>query len=197
MRTGRYVLEARAIGLRPVRIPVALARDATTAVTVTLADTVVVLAATTVRERAVSHAVAEFETRRRSGAGWYVTADDIARRRPAQLLQVLEGAPGLEVISSPSSPFGSPMVVARRALGQVGKMASGCPPAMYVDGTRLNDVRVMAQADAMPVDFGVRPDQVHGIEVYASLGTVPARFASLDAGCGVILIWTKRDVVGR
>jgi hypothetical protein len=41
----------------------------------------------------------------------------------------------------------------------------------------------------------VSPEEVAGVEVYTSAGTVPAQFKGLSQGamrCGAVVVWTKR-----
>jgi hypothetical protein len=33
---------------------------------------------------------------------------------------------------------------------------------------------------------------VAGVEVYTSLSGAPAQYRPLDAGCGIVLVWTRR-----
>jgi hypothetical protein len=55
-----------------------------------------------------------------------------------------------------------------------------CEPTWYVDG-----VEVRSFHENTPIN------DVYGIEVYRGAGEVPAEFAGSNAGCGVIVVWTK------
>ncbi|RMH14199.1 MAG: hypothetical protein D6701_11515, partial [Gemmatimonadetes bacterium] len=38
----------------------------------------------------------------------------------------------------------------------------------------------------------IRPEDIEAIEVYRGASEVPAEFGGSDAGCGAIVIWTRR-----
>ena len=68
-------------------------------------------------------------------------------------------------------------------LGATGGGNGYCAMQVYVD-----DVR-------MPVPFNLdmlpSPRLLSGIEVYAGSATLPAKYNTMDSGCGVVLVWTK------
>ena len=55
-----------------------------------------------------------------------------------------------------------------------------CEPTWYVDGVEVHSFH-----ENTPIN------DVYGIEVYRGAGEVPAEFAGSNAGCGVIVVWTK------
>jgi hypothetical protein len=55
---------------------------------------------------------------------------------------------------------------------------------MYVGGGRN-----IAPAS---VDGLVIPAEVEAVEVYDGPGSLPAEFGGSNAGCGVVVIWTRR-----
>ncbi len=60
-----------------------------------------------------------------------------------------------------------------------------CPPLVYVDGSLVGD------ASNYDLDT-IKVDWIAGIEVYNSQAFTPLEFNTVDAVCGVIVIWLKR-----
>lgn len=128
-----------------------------------------------------------------------ITAEEIAERNPADTWQMLTnvpsmrvtqfgaaGSPGIYAISTRETP-----VVQRKGGGGV---TMPCWYRVMVDGVLLQD--------PMP-DLGQllpKPGDVHGIEVFAGLATIPPQYAGpvIDGdgnqrskSCGLIAVWTK------
>ena len=55
-----------------------------------------------------------------------------------------------------------------------------CTPTWYIDGVEARSFH----ANTPIAD-------IYGIEVYRGAGEIPAEFAGSNAGCGVIVVWTK------
>jgi hypothetical protein len=64
----------------------------------------------------------------------------------------------------------------------------GCPPAVYLDRMLLNPGR----GERAVIDDWVLPGEVEAVEVYDSPASLPAEFGGSRAGCGVVVIWTRR-----
>ena len=112
-----------------------------------------------------------FAERRRSGAGRYLTAQDIARRQPFYASDIFRTVPGV-TMNGPITmrgPFGS------------------CTPALYIDGKHVP----ATPGGLMPhdIDDWMVPKEIKGIEIYYDL--VPPQFQKALSGCGSIVIWTK------
>lgn len=189
-RDGALEVEARAIGYRPVRIPVTATRGTPARVALTLTDNVVVLAATSVRAPRVAAALADFERRRRGAGGYFITSQAIEQRRPFSIADVLSLAPGVRtVLPDAQRPGASPRIIFTRSAGQAGVMQTNCEPVAYVDGVRLiaDPEQGLQLEQVIP-----RPQDVYGIEVYASIANAPPQYQPLNSSCGVILFWTNR-----
>lgn len=116
--------------------------------------------------------VTGFEQRRRSGWGRYVTRDDILRRMPAHIQYMLEGFPGLQIV-------GNGQVRIARNVG-LSCTASVFVDGMYLQAFDLNMIDVMS---------------VYGVEVYRGSSDTPPQFQPVGrAGCGAVVIWTRRGV---
>jgi hypothetical protein len=113
--------------------------------------------------------LAGFYARKGHGLGRYVTRDEIDRRHPANLSQMLSGT-------------GITMRCQRTACVPV-RMSSGrrCAISVFLDGIRVENYNI----DMIP------PEDVLGLEVYRQGADTPAEFSRYSADCGALVIWTK------
>jgi hypothetical protein len=109
-----------------------------------------------------------FEARRRSGVGFLVTRQDIRRRRPRYLTELLHRVPGGMV--TPTPPNGYTLLLRNQ-----------CRPGIWLDGVRLGG--------ANSIDQLLSPQDAEAVEVYHGF-ELPAEFG-VDA-CGGVLLWTRR-----
>jgi hypothetical protein len=173
---GTRTLEVRALGYYPMRIPVhVIAGVPPMPVEMSLVqavlDTIRVLAASPKARN-----LREFEERRRSGIGHYITASDIARQHvqvPSELFRMVPGV-RLDAISAGND---------KRILVR-GPLHDWCAPMIFIDGL----AKWSLTADEL--DTWMRPEEIAGIEVYPATG-LPAQFEQLSSECGIIVVWTK------
>jgi hypothetical protein len=199
---GRARVTSRAIGYRPGELSVPLDAGRNT-VPLTL-DAVRIPTLATVRvigDRQVLARHQEFETRRSlRQATASITAEDIAAHNPVDTWQMLTSIPSMRVLQYGEGVAGvfamstreQPLV--QRKGAATGGISGPCWYRVMVDGVML--------PDAMP-DLSVvlpLPSDVHGIEVFAGLATIPSQYVrSLPDGqgnlksnsCGLIAVWTK------
>ena len=177
---GTQTLEVRALGYMPERIPVSIVAGRDTAISVRLTtfkavmDTIRVVA-----QRVYWSDARGFESRRKRGLGKFFGEQEIARRRPRDVLDLLRGIPGLRV---DRSAFGT-RVVSTRGSGT-------CGPSLFIDGMML------APDLVRDLDMLVRIEEVMGVEVYVGGSGTPAQFASFG-GCGAIVVWTRAPLPRR
>lgn len=134
-----------------------------------------------------SPVLAGFRHRLDSGTGYYITRDDIDRRRPMYITDMLAEVPGVRLTSSGSG--------SRRTISMSRGTRQVCPVQVFMDGRLLTaPIRTRSGTEnaAASIDDFVSPLSVEGIEVYRGLSTVPAEFMTPDAQCGVVAIWTRR-----
>ncbi|MHB0962045.1 MAG: carboxypeptidase regulatory-like domain-containing protein [Gemmatimonadaceae bacterium] len=189
---GTRMLEARAVGYNPTRVAVDVVTGATP-VEVALATSKAVL--DTVRvivARAADRHNSGFEDRRRSGAGTYLTAQQIARRgafSTSDLFRMLRGMrvgydyDTLETDANPNALAEMNQLSDRRILMR-GITGNWCEPALWFDGSLIPELSVDA------LDGWVPPDRLAAIEIYSE-ATVPPQFQRSRSGCGAVLFWTK------
>lgn len=113
-----------------------------------------------------------FERRMSVGHGRFITRDDIVKRNPIRLIDMIRFLPGVRSDC-------------RGAICQIllNHDRSGCPPAIFVDEQRTS----MAVLDITP------PGDVEGVEVYRGAAETPPELNNDTARCGgAIAIWTRR-----
>jgi hypothetical protein len=116
-----------------------------------------------------------FMSRKRSGSGWYMEADEIKRRNALNFSDVLRSAPGIKI----SSYMGRQMIENSR------DPVRGCV-LVWIDGT------MWQQIDPGDIDDFVKPWELGAIEVYSAT-TTPAQYQSPGRGsCTTVLAWTAR-----
>jgi hypothetical protein len=121
-----------------------------------------------------------FVQRQRSGMGRYITADEIARRHPFYLSDVLRTVPGLTV----EYVNGQPEIVSTRGGGSL--TGENCVN-YFIDGMRFRSIGGDAN------DF-VNPSDAVGIEIYHP-PLIPGEFSGgAGESCLTIVVWTKQKI---
>jgi Carboxypeptidase regulatory-like domain/TonB-dependent Receptor Plug Domain len=122
-------------------------------------------------ERSLGPRFANFERRRRTGAGQYITRDEITRRQYSSLQDIARGMRGVNVECSGGSQ-GCQIRMVRAPMR--------CLPEYIIDDNVDNTF-----GPTMPVR------DIEGMEVYTGPADVPGEYAGRNAGCGVIVIWSR------
>lgn len=126
----------------------------------------------------------EFESRRRSGRGVFLTRSDIEERHPVVTTDLMRGMTSVAVQDSIID--GSqriPVVVSRRG----GKLTLRNGVSACVLRTVVDDVVMPA---GFPLDQ-ISARDIEGIEVYSGPSSIPAKFSNLGSWCGLVVIWTR------
>jgi hypothetical protein len=139
-----------------------------------------------VGSRRVTGRLDEFDARRAGGQTTRsITQDDIEKRNPPFLSQMLMNVPAIEVIDSAGKRY----PVSRRGKVPDPNMGPGsitlikCRLAIMVDGVMMPQ---STDLDEIP------PKEVYGVEVFAGAAMVPLQYGSSGSRwCGLIAIWTK------
>jgi hypothetical protein len=109
----------------------------------------------------------DFERRRKTRAGFFITRQRIEESHPVYVSDLLRMMPGASV---------GPSVYG----GDV-RLRGGCRPDLWIDGVRT--------VSTVSLDQLVTPLAVEAIEVYRG-AELPARFGT--SSCGAIIVWTRR-----
>ena len=180
---GTRVMEVRSVGYYPTRAAVDVVTSGPPVRTALATMKDVLDTVKVVASRLANQNMAEFNERRRSGDGRYLTAEDVRRRQPVVTSDLFKNMPGLRL---ERGELGDTQLVMR------GTFAETCAPNVYIDG------RYMQGLSADDVDGWVKPSEISGIEIYTG-PHVPPQFSPGLAGgsaaggesCGSIVIWTK------
>jgi hypothetical protein len=113
-----------------------------------------------------------YDRMQRHGFGTFITRDQIEKRHPVWVSDLLRTTPGLVVEPKPTG------------VGFDVRTTEGCRPEVFVDGVHY-------PLYFESVDDVVHPDEIEGIEVYAHAAEVPAEYHVPGSPCGVIAIWTR------
>ena len=108
--------------------------------------------------------------------------------RGASLLGSFVMAPGA---TNHREDDGAAVALTPETASQAAWTGNRCQVEIYVEGSRMYFPQDMATSDMLR--SLVRTTDVVGIEVYPSGATIPAEYASMDAACGVIAVWTGGD----
>jgi Carboxypeptidase regulatory-like domain len=173
--TGTRVLDVRAVAHVPMSLPVAVLDDAPP---VRVAMTTVQSMLDTIRVTATrggNRNLMDFTQRRRqSGAGKFVTGEEIAARRPTYTADLLRTIPGVYVERDRN---GDEILTMR------GNASGRCRASVFLNRQNLRDMTVN------DINSFVRPNELIGIEVYNGIGA-PAGFSEYN-GCGSIVFTTR------
>jgi len=112
----------------------------------------------------------DFERRRQRKLGAFVRWDDIKKAGYSTIGDALRMVRGVR-IQCDQSAFECYAVMSR---------TPNCHPNWYIDGIEVNSFQ-----ENTPIR------DIYGIEVYRGTGEIPAEFGGSEAGCGVIVVWTK------
>jgi hypothetical protein len=174
LASGSHRLEARAIGYVVGSWMIVLVEgDTVRDLRLALHQREYVLPAVEATADAVSpdRDLREFERRRASGRGVFITRDELEQERPATLADILRTVPGVTTTCERTAGCYIRMLRAPR----------GCRAEVFVDG--------------FPATLSTPPNTLAGdmvaVEVYRSLGETPTEFLRLNNSCGVVAIWTR------
>jgi hypothetical protein len=120
-----------------------------------------------------------FTKRKRASGGYFFTREDIDKRRPNNVTDLLKNLPMVTV----RSQRGGTLVRGRTGITSVYTPTGSCV-RVFVDGFEWRD---MGPGD---LDMFVNPDDVIGMEVYRA-GEAPNQFSVLGPGCAAIVLWTQ------
>ena len=134
-----------------------------------------------------------FEERRRTGAGFYLTADQIAKKRAQFTADIFQGLRGLRLGYASDTLLSDNMMLVdpdslktiHRQILMRGISGDLCAPSIFLNGMAVD------RLDADDLDSWATPKEIGAIEIYSE-ATVPAQFQRVGKACGAIIIWTKR-----
>jgi hypothetical protein len=114
----------------------------------------------------------EFEERRAHVMGHFITEEEIDKRNPINIADMLRTVLSVRIVER------GPV---RTALSM--RSFVPCPFQVFVDGLAFSESGDLTSAPS--------PKEIAGVEIYSGSATIPLQYKRHDTGCGVILIWTK------
>jgi hypothetical protein len=177
---GKHHVQVRALGYAPGDVDIEVSGD-TLPVHFSLERLAAVM--DTVRVVSTRHErhMREFENRRKTGIGHYLTDSAITEHRQK----------GLQMLLATEVPGFMTMQDALVTGGGVG--GRDCGVLFYLDGFILGQSltpRDQFQRDSINLG-AIRPEELGGIEVY-SRNSAPQQYRPLGSYCKVVLMWMKR-----
>lgn len=134
-------------------------------------DSIVVAAR---RERDARHLNSVgFYERREQGFGHFITPEQIEKRAVFEPADLLRTIPGVRTVKD---PFGTRVLFSRGP--------RDCVPTIYLDAARV--------ADSTSIEQMVAAEDIAAVELYTRATTVPLEWGGTGAGCGVVVIWTRK-----
>jgi hypothetical protein len=112
----------------------------------------------------------EFERRRERGLGAYLRWDEIKKKNFNTVGEAARSIRGVKM-NCVTAEFECYIRMAR---------TPNCRPEWWVDGVNVGSFH-----ESTPIR------DIYGIEIYRGPGEVPGEFSGSNAGCGVIVLWTK------
>jgi hypothetical protein len=175
--SGTSEVLARKIGFDPASAIVDLTARHPSELTLTLARATTTLTPVTVTGSMEARLQrVGFDDRRKIGLGRYMNAEEIERRQPMSVTDIIHFFPGFRIVES---EFGSSIVPTRSVSGQ----SSNCIN-LFVDHA-LWDL-----SEPGDLDRAVNVNEIAAVETYAG-DYVPQEFAVPNKTCATIVIWTK------
>lgn len=173
---GSQTAEAKLVGFAPQRVSVDLSTAHQATARFTLSPVAAVLEEVRVKgRRTAAQTMAEFDRRRQSGMGSFLTEADIRRRGSPETTDLLRTVPSVQV--QPGGTQQEDVVTMRSSAGY-------CRPTFYIDGMRFTQ-------DVGGLNALVKPQDIIGMEVYRSSAEAPPQFQDPLSGCGSIVVWTR------
>lgn len=108
--------------------------------------------------------------------GYFITPEDIERRKPVWITQMADGFPTVRVKRT-ADPARDVITGLR-----------GCSMTVYLDNIRIVG-RLNGRDDW--VNLLVNVSHVAAMEIYPRAVSAPPQYQSLNGGCGIVLLWTK------
>lgn len=174
---GTVRVEIRRLGFEPASAAVKVPRGGVAHLEVRLVSAPAALDSVrvTAAPEAFAGRLAGFDARRRGGRGHFIDRERIEQSASGSVIDLLRTAPGVRI--GRTGTIGSVPAVRFRG--------ANCPPLVFIDGFPAT----AGEFDLSSLEL----QSIEGIEMYASLASVPAELLGprgLDR-CGVIGIWTR------
>jgi hypothetical protein len=206
IQPGSQHLIARRVGYGPVDTKIEIEAGRTTQRRVRMAR-VTSLDSVVVTEKAVDHALDDFEENRKLGLGHFITRAELAKQEGRSTAAVLTSLPGIKVYTiGPYAWVGSGRHAVTSLSGGGGALLDesdaakraprwDCYALVYLDDHLVFRGQKIGQPPRWEPLFDINSIPVADIEAiqyYASAAQTPLKYATLNSQCGVLVIHTLR-----
>lgn len=193
---GTYALSAQALGFSVVRDePVEVLLGKLTVLDVRMAPEALALEPLVVTAEARTYhlEMQGFYERRTKGldTGVFFDPETIEARMPTQVTDLFFGIPGTRVVDA---TVGGRGVYFRGGERPSGSGTGICWPMVYLDRHLIRTGGL--EGDPVALDQIADVFDVSAVEVYRTPAEVPPEFNGPNAGCGVIVLWTRQGGSG-
>jgi hypothetical protein len=210
---GLKHLIARRVGYGPVDAQIAIeaGRTARRRIQMTRATS---LDSVVVTEKAIDHALGDFEENRKLGLGHFITRAELAKQEGRSAAAVLTTMPGIKVFTAGSyawvgsgrhgaTSIGGSGVGLDDSDALKGAPAWDCYALVYIDDHVVWRGRTFPPQSRRERQFAavweplfdinsMAVAQIEAIEYYASAAEAPIKYATLNSQCGILVIHTIR-----
>lgn len=180
---GGGLVRVRKVGYAPTTRFVSITPDDTVPVTLLLTPSTVALPAMVTRDSMhyISPGLRDFEERRRTGPGYFITEAELRKADNRNMQDVLRSVPGLQISCVKTFPNAC-YAVSSRSQSKYAILGGGaCTYSIYIDGINTLETDVNK--------FNVR--DFAGVESYTGAAKVPQRYNTTGNACGVLLFWSR------
>jgi hypothetical protein len=125
--------------------------------------------------------MAGFNERMVTGFGHFITPEELRVRNPRYFSDLFRSVPGVDLVGG-GSLSGTGILFSNAST-----RGATCAPQVYVDGILVNADPEFGGGLEGVVDIS----QIAAVEVYTRASNVPLQWGGTNAGCGVVLIWTR------
>ena len=176
--TGTQMIVVRQLGFEPISVTVNVTSRQPVDIRVSLGITANILDPVLVTARRNAALEREgFFQRQRSGWGTYITREEVEKRKPQFVTDLLTNVSGIRVVRTMSGT-----IVRSDRITSITGRGGGCT-RLWVDGTEW---RMVMPGD---LDAFISTRDLAGIEVYRP-GEAPAQFTAIDQ-CVTLVVWTQ------
>lgn len=193
---GVYNVIVRRAGFKPITGTVRLADADTIDYRFDLVAQDAKLPPVEVRDTAASPALREFDRRRRTTGGEFLTQDQIRQTGSESLTSVIRTRiSGFQLVPHPSG-FGTAIASGHKPMSYRGGGGNDCYCQVWWNGQIFwHDSPIASDYPPRLEDFNLQ--EIAAMEFYRGSSEIPPEFTMYSSSCGVVVIWTQVVRRGR
>jgi hypothetical protein len=172
---GESTVRIRKLGYAPATRSIRISPADTAPITLILSPVINVLPDVVTRDsspRHISPGLRDFEERRKTRLGQYITEAELRKSDGRELSDVLRRFTGANIRCTTRTP--------RQCVVQSARIVDPCPYVVYLDGIRVSDTNLLMY----------QVTELAAVETYTGT-TAPAQYSDRRGNCGVLLLWSR------